>query len=110
MGKEQLWSMSTTIREAERIVGFLKTAIEIEGHEWTKDKQDEFQIRLIKNRFYLDPNKTQSYGKLNTVQHEILRNNTIPMTYEQAKGIFIAKEYKDSPMRGRVSMSLIVKL
>lgn len=27
---ETLWSMSTTVREAERIMGFLKTAIELD--------------------------------------------------------------------------------
>ena len=47
---ETLWSMSTTVREAERIVGFLKTACELEGQIWNKQTQTKFQILLIKNR------------------------------------------------------------
>ena len=45
---DTLWSISTTIREAERIEGFLKTAIELEGKEWNQLTQMEFQILLIK--------------------------------------------------------------
>lgn len=108
---EQLWSMSTTIREAERIVGFLKTAIEMEGEEWTKPNQEKFQVLLIKNRQYLnDPENGQIYNKLNEEQCNILKNKEIAMTYEQARGIFDSKNYKDPPMRGRQSMSPLVKL
>ena len=32
------------------------------------------------------------------------------MTYEEAKGIFEAKEYQDPPMRGRQSMAPLIKL
>ena len=51
---EQLWSISTTIREAERITGFLKTALEINGEEWDAQTQAKFQILLVKNRQYLN--------------------------------------------------------
>ena len=43
---EQLWSISTTIREAERITGFLKTALEINGEQWNAQNQAKFQILL----------------------------------------------------------------
>ena len=67
---ETLWSMSTTVREAERIIGFLKTAIELEGELWTKENQEKFQILLIKNRQYLnDPDNTQSFNKLSSEKH-----------------------------------------
>ena len=108
---EQLWSMSTTVREAERIIGFLKTAKELEGQAWTKENQEKFQILLIKNRLYLcDPDNSQIYNNLNYQQCELLRNKEIEMSFLQAKDIFYSKNYQDPPMRGRQSMSPLVKL
>lgn len=111
MAKEQLWSMSTTIREAERIVGFLSTAQEMDGEEWTKNNQEKFQILLIKNRQYLnDPDNTQIYHNMNEEQKKLLASKEIEMTFEQAADIFYSKKYNDPPMRGRQSMSPLVKL
>lgn len=107
---ETLWSMSTTIREGERIVGFLKTASELEGESWNKESQIKFQTLLIKNREYLNTDGTQTFSKLNDEQINLLSDKSIEMTYEQAKGIFEAKKYQDPPMRGRQSMSPLVKL
>lgn len=108
---ETLWSISTTIREAERIQGFLKTAIELEGKEWNQLTQMEFQIRLIKNRQYLNnSDNSQTYNKLNERQCEIIRDKSRKLTFEEAKDIFETKKYKDPPMRGRQSMSPLVKL
>lgn len=108
---EMLWSMSTTVREAERIIGFLKTAIELEGEVWNKENQEKFQILLIKNRQYLnDPDNAQSFNKLSSEQVFLLKDKSIIMTYEDAKGIFEVKEYKDPPMRGRQSMAPLTKL
>lgn len=108
---ETLWSMSTTVREAERIIGFLKTAIELDGEEWNSENQKKFQILLIKNRQYLnDPDNTQSFNKLSNEQVCILKEKSIEMTYEDAKWIFETKEYEDPPMRGRQSMAPLTKL
>lgn len=108
---DTLWSMSTTIREAERIEGFLKTATELEGKEWNQLTQMEFQIRLIKNRQYLNnSDNAQTFNKLNEKQCNILRDKSKEMTFEEAKEIFEAKKYEDPPMRGRQSMSPLVKL
>ena len=107
---DSLWSMTTTIREAERIPAFLRTAKEIENEEWTKETQIKFQILLIRNREYLNTDSTQTFNKLNSEQINILKDKTIEMTYEQAKDIFDAKEYQDAPMRGRQSMSPLEKL
>lgn len=108
---DTLWSMSTTIREAERIEGFLKTATELEGKEWNQLTQMEFQIRLIKNRQYLNnSDNAQTFNKLNEKQCDILRDKSKKMTFEEAKEIFEAKKYEDPPMRGRQSMSPLVKL
>lgn len=107
---DTLWSMTTTIREAERIPAFLKTAKEIENEEWTKDTQIKFQILLIKNREFLNTDSTQTFNKLNSEQINLLKDKTIEMSFEQAKDIFDTKEYQDAPMRGRQSMSPLEKL
>lgn len=108
---DTLWSMSTTVREAERIIGFLKTAIELNGEIWDKLNQERFQVLLIKNRQYLnDPDNTQSFNKLSEEQIRMLKDKSIDMTYEQAREIFDAKEYNDPPMRGRQSMAPLTKL
>ena len=102
--------MTTTIREAERIPSFLKTAKEIENEYWDTDTQIKFQILLIKNREYLNTDTTQTFSKLTHEQINLLKDKNIEMTYEQAKEIFEAKEYNDPPMRGRQSMSPLEKL
>lgn len=107
---EQLWSMSTTIREAERLIGFTKTALELDGEEWTNETQVKYQTLLIKNRYYLSPDNTQSLNGLNNDQIKILSNLDYEMTYEEARGIFEAKQYQDPPMRGRQSLSPLKKL
>lgn len=110
MGKEALWSMSTTIREAERIIGFLKSAIELNGKEWNKSNQELFQILLIKNRQYLDPNNSLSLNKLSSKQIAILKDIEHKISLEEATDIFTTKNYEDPPMRGRQSMSPLKKL
>lgn len=108
---DTLWSMSTTVREAERIIGFLKTAIELDGEIWDKLNQERFQVLLIKNRQYLnDPDNAQSFNKLSEEQIRILKDKSIDMTYELAREIFDAKKYNDPPMRGRQSMAPLIKL
>lgn len=107
---DTLWSMTTTIREAERIPAFLKTAKEMENEYWNTNAQIKFQILLIKNREYLNTDSTQTFNKLTTEQINLLKDKTIEMTYDQAKEIFEAKEYSDPPMRGRQSMSPLEKL
>lgn len=107
---DTLWSMTTTIREAERIPAFLKTAKEIENEEWNTETQIKFQILLIKNREYLNTDSTQTFNGLKEEQINLLKDKSIEMSYEQAKSIFNAKNYSDPPMRGRQSMSPLEKL
>lgn len=107
---DTLWSMTTTIREAERIPAFLKTAKEIENEEWNTNTQIKFQILLIKNREYLNTDTTQTFNGLSDVQINLLKDKTINMSYEQAEDIFNTKNYSDPPMRGRQSMSPLEKL
>ncbi len=109
--KETLWSMSTTIREAERIVGFLRTAALLDGQQWDKPCQCRFQTLLIQHHEYLkDTDSTQVRNKLSEEQIAALSAWDKEMSYSMAESIFIAKQYNDPPMRGRQSMSPLVKL
>lgn len=47
---------------------------------------------------------------VNAEQSRILKDKTIDMSFEDAKGIFEAKNYEDPPMRGRNSMAPLRKL
>ena len=72
--KNCLWSMSTTIRNPERIKSFLETAKEIEGEIWNKETQVKYQILLIKTRHYRPETKglPDSYIKiLNDYRHSL---------------------------------------
>ena len=107
---ETLWSISTTIREANRLKGFVKSALDIDGEEWNPETAMKFQSLLIKNREFLNGDDAATYNKLSPEQIEILKDKTREMTYEEARGIFDAKDYQDPPMRGRNSMAPLHKL
>jgi hypothetical protein len=100
-----LWSLSTTIRNPERIPSFFKTLVELEGEEWSNANQERFQILLIKNRIYKPTDKN-----LTAHQIDILNNLLYEMSEDEARDIFDAKEYKDPPMRGRTSFDPLEKI
>ena len=84
--KETLWSMSTTIREAERIIGFLKTAALLDGQEWDKQCQCKFQILLIQHHEYLkDTDNAQVRNKLTQEQVDALGAWDKDMSFEMAE-------------------------
>lgn len=103
------WSISTTVRNPERIRDFLRILSEMEGEEWTRPNQKKFQIRLIQYKVY-------GYGEtqfLNTLSPEHLRlmETPDPLTYEQAEEILEAKNYVGGgDMRGRQSFNPIEKM
>ena len=107
-----LWSMSTTVREANRIYGFLNVAKKIEGEVWNKETQGKFQILLVQYREYLnDVSNGQTFQKLNQGQIKWLIEKEKFMPYEIAESIILAKNYVGGPdMRGRQSMSPLRKL
>ena len=52
------WSITTTLRNPERIRNFLIVLKELEGQEWNEENQVKYQILLIKSRFYGLPRKS----------------------------------------------------
>ena len=106
---KKIWSISTTVRNPERLRNFLITLKEIEGKEWNKKRQIEFQCRLIKNKFYGFNNK-QFYKGLTQSQINLVDNFDSIISMDQAEEIFDKKQYKDPPMRGRVSYKVLEKI
>ncbi len=103
------WSISTTVRNPDRIRDFLRILSEMEGEEWTRPNQKKFQVRLIQYKVY-------GYGEvqfLNTLspEHLQLMENPDPLTYAQAEEILDAKNYVGGgDMRGRQSFNPIEKM
>jgi len=94
------WSISTTVRNPERLRDFLRVLKSLEGQEFTKDKQIKYQVLLIKERLYKPNNIPQKYKKY-------YDDPTIAIPYKIAKEIFDHQHYEDPPMRGRqISESL----
>ena len=46
------WSISTTVRNPDRIRSFLQVVKDFEGVEFDQDQQIKFQIALIQKRLY----------------------------------------------------------
>jgi hypothetical protein len=97
------WSISTTVRNPERLRDFLNVLKRLEGEEFTKENQIKYQILLIKERLYKPTNIPPEFQKY-------YKELTIKMPYEVAKKIFDNQNYEDPPMRGRQSVNPLNKL
>lgn len=107
--KKKLWSFSTTLRHPDRIVNFLKALEDFDNKEWNTKTQEEFQINLIRYRFY-GFGEEQFYKGLSEKQLEKLQNTEYELSFEEAKDIFETKNYKDPAMRGRTSFKPLEKM
>lgn len=103
------WSITTTLRNPERLRNFLIVAQQIEGNEWNLETQIKYQILLIQNRFY-GYGIAQFYNDLSQSQISLINTMTNEIKYEQAEKIFNTKNYEDPPMRGRQSLNPLKKL
>lgn len=101
------WSISTTVRSAERIRNFLIALNELNGEKWNQKTQIKYQVLLIQKRFYGLTN--QFFNGLSRKQTALL-NSTEDITFQQAKSIFNAKNYTDPAMRGRQSINPLKKM
>lgn len=106
---KKLWSISTTLRNPERIRNFLIALKDLEGQIWNKETQKAFQINLIKYRFY-GFGSTQFENTLSTSQKDILCNINHNLTFSEAEDIFYSKNYEDPAMRGRNSYKPLEKM
>jgi hypothetical protein len=105
---KRAWSISTTVRNPDRIRGFLEVLKDFEGVEFNENQQIKFQIALIKRKLYkptgLDEKLSGYY------------DSPSDMSDKQAKQIFEhMKEkstvLKDDPgLRGRTSIAPLSKM
>lgn len=91
------WSISTTVRNPERIPDFCSAVKAIEGKNWNSDSQLEFMYELIRLKFYEPQDMTDE-------QQEAFDNPDIEITSKQARQIFDRQGYEDPPMRGRTAI------
>jgi len=97
----RLWSITTTVRNPERIRSFLQVFKELEGQVWNGDTQKRFQILLIQRKVY-GFNEPQFEKTLSPEQMDWLYSDNF--TYEQAANILESKNYEGGgEMRGRQS-------
>jgi hypothetical protein len=104
----RLWSISTTVRNPERIRSFLKVLKELEGEVWNNETQKRYQILLLQRKAY--GINVPEFEKTLTKKHlDWLHSDTF--TYEQAEKILNAKNYEGGgEMRGRQSFNPIEKM
>lgn len=106
---KKVWSISTTVRNPERLKDFLATLSEIDGRAWDGLAQMEFQARLIKNRVYGFSN-SQFYNGLDKNLIKLIDNPNNEISLDKAMEIFEAKNYEDPAMRGRTSFKPLEKI
>lgn len=97
------WSISTTVRNPERLRDFLRVLKELEGQPFNSDNQIKYQILLIQNKLYKPTDLTRE-------QQEYFDDIETEMSFSIAKEIFNAQGYKDPAMRGRNSVAPLNKM
>lgn len=102
------WSISTTVRNPERLRGFLRVLKTLDGEPFDVKNQIKYQILLIQNRVY-GFNSPQFYNGLSNEQIELIDDPKRKITYKQAEEIFYSKKYNDPPHRGRESLNPLKK-
>ena len=102
------WSLSTTVRNPERLPGFLSALAEIEGEHWNNANQERFQITLIQRHLY-GAHNSQFLSGLSAADVALI-NGEDEIPFAEAGRIFRSKGYQDPPMRGRTSYKPLEKL
>lgn len=102
------WSISTTLRNPNRLRDFLIVLSDLEDFHWDKKIQEKYQILLIQKRVY-GYKRPQFYNGLAQEYIEIIDDPNREITYKEAEMIFYSKNYTDPPMRGRQSFNPLKK-
>ena len=103
------WSVTTTLRNPDRLRGFLTILKKLEHSRWNTDSQKEYQILLIQDRLY-GYGSSQFYQGLSQEKINLLNDLARDISFEDAKSIFDAKQYEDPAMRGRQSINPLKKM
>lgn len=102
------WSISTTVRNPERLRDFLVALQPLIGKEWNNENQKNYQKLLIKNRLYGFGNQ-QFYNGLPREIIELVNNIDNEIDEAVVDRIVGIKNYKDFAMRGRQSLNPLTK-
>ena len=97
------WSISTTVRNPERLRSFLIVLKKLEGEEFNKDNQVKYQVLLIQEKIYKPLNIPQDFRRY-------YEDPELRMPHKIAQQIFYIQNYEDPPMRGRQSVNPLNKL
>lgn len=97
------WSISTTLRNPDRLRSFLEVLKELEGKTFDEACQTKFQILLIKNKVYKPNNIPSKY-------RPFFEDPMKELSFEVAQKIFELQNYESPPMRGRQSANPLNKL
>ena len=102
------WSITTTVRNPERLRDFLIAIKPLENKPWDKTSQESYQKLLIKNRLY-GFGSTQFYNGLTSDIVELINETDREIDDNTVKEIIRLKDYTDFAMRGRQSINPLAK-
>lgn len=102
------WSISTTVRNPERLRDFLIALQPLVGKEWNTSTQEEYQKILIKNRVY-GYGKSQFYSGLPKELVDLINDRDSIISDQEVDRIVELKKYTDFPIRGRQSLNPLTK-
>lgn len=103
------WSITTTVRNPERIRSFLSILKKMEGQTWDRPNQKKFQVLLIQYKVY-GAGEPQFYSGLTNAQVKLMDSHN-PIEFTEAEDILDSKEYVGGgDMRGRQSFNPLEKM
>lgn len=102
------WSITTTVRNPERLRDFLVASKPLENKPWNNDTQESYQKLLIKNRLY-GFGSTQFYNGLTADIIKTINDTDSEISDEVIEEIIRLKDYTDFAMRGRQSLNPLTK-
>ncbi len=102
------WSITTTVRNPERLRDFLVALQPLENQEWNNTNQENYQKLLIKNRLYGFGNQ-QFYNGLPKDIIDLVNNVDNEIDDSIVDRIIAIKNYRDFAMRGRQSINPLTK-
>lgn len=102
------WSITTTVRNPERLRDFLVALKPLENQSWDNVNQENYQKLLIKNRLY-GFGSTQFYNGLTSNIINIINDTDNEIDDNIIDEIIRLKNYTDLAMRGRQSINPLTK-
>lgn len=105
---KKAWSITTTVRNPERLRDFLIALKPLDNQTWNNSSQEEYQKTLIQHRLYGYGNP-QFYSALSKAVITTINNPDIEIDSSTIEEIIKLKNYTDFAMRGRQSINPLTK-